>query len=99
LCESNILIYGITIFKSLFFVLLLGLVLGEPREGLLKFVHKYYPKKLEGALNCTVCVSGWLSMVALCALSPFYGLILLPLALLAPAVCFVITRALDRLIF
>ena len=73
--------------------------LAEPREGLLKFVHKYYPKKLEGALNCAVCVSGWLSMFSLCALSPFYGLILLPLALLAPAVCFVMVKGLEKLIF
>lgn len=73
--------------------------LAEPRDGLFKFAHKYYPKKLETALNCTVCVSGWLSMIALCALSPFYGLILLPLALLAPAVCFVMVKSLERLIF
>ena len=37
--------------------------LAEPRDGLLKFVHKYYPKKLENALNCAVCVSGWFSNI------------------------------------
>ena len=69
--------------------------LAEPREGLLKAVHNYYPSVLKKPLNCPVCLSGWVSM----AVIVFSAWFPLWVAIIGPPVSFFMTRLIQKIIY
>tara|TARA_Y100001973_G_scaffold34875_1_gene52495 strand:+ start:929 stop:1207 length:279 start_codon:yes stop_codon:yes gene_type:complete len=52
--------------------------------GLLDCLPQYYPKKLEGLLNCAFCLSGWLSLAGVLVFYKSFGNYFILAALVAP---------------
>ena len=52
--------------------------------GLLDWLPKYYPKRLEKLFNCTLCLSGWLSLAGVLIFYKGFGPYIILVATLAP---------------
>ena len=66
--------------------------------GLMDWIPKYYPRILERALNCSFCVAGWLSIVAIMFFNQYFGLWSFLYIFTAPMCTFVLVGIIDKLI-
>jgi hypothetical protein len=66
--------------------------------GLFDWLPKYYPRILERPLNCSFCVAGWLSIMAVVFFNSTFGLWSILYIFTAPLCTFVLVGIIDKLI-
>jgi len=66
--------------------------------GLLDWLPKYYPRYFERPLNCSYCVAGWLSIMAVAGFNSALGPWSILYIFTAPLCTFVLVGIIDKLI-